>query len=192
MKCINCLEEIPDGSVFCNLCGAKQDENQIEAQIDQVNQKLDITEHSFSAHGRLDCKKWIKEFGFDEVCEAVDISLNQYLHFDSTEKPTEESVIVVFDKIPGICFNRKMAKQKPYAADALKMLAYAKKKFYLSDRQELEYKNHLERLLYLFSQKAKDYNAMYEDVFWKLKKATDKWEYLDELKELIEVWEVPD
>lgn len=30
---------------------------------------------------------------------------------------------------------------------------------------------------------------MFEDLFWKLKKANDKWGFIDEVKEIIEIWE---
>lgn len=195
MKCVNCLEEIPDNAVFCHLCGAKQvtdDIDNIENQIDIIEEKLDITGFSFNTKGCIECKQWIKEFGFNEVSEAVDISLKQYLKFDVNDKPIKESVDTVFDKIAGICAVRKMSKDKPYYGDMRKMVGYASKKFRLSDYQEREYKECINRLLYLFYNNAKDYTKMFGDLFWKLKNSDDKWEFIDEVKEIIEVWEVDD
>lgn len=189
MKCVNCFEEIPENAVFCHLCGVKQTTSDIEEQIDFIEDKLAITGCSFNEKGRIDCKQWIKEFGFNEVSEAVDISLKQYLKFDVNDNPIRETADMVFNKIAGICANRKMSKDKPYYADMCKMLGYANKKFYLSNRQEQEYKECIQRLLYLFYDKATDYSNMFEDLFWKLKKANDKWEFIDEVRELIELWE---
>ena len=135
---------------------------------------MEITNHSFSPKGRLNCQKWIDEFGFDEVAKAVDIALSQYLKFDNENNPIKHTVDIVFDKIPGICANRKIAREKPYMADTQKMVGYANKKFRLSEYQEKEYKEHIGRLLYLFNEKATDYSKAFEDFFWKLKKSNDK------------------
>ncbi len=189
MKCVSCSAEIPDDSDFCLKCGTKQDILNIDAQVDDLEEKLSVTNHSFSAKGRINCQKWIEEFGFDEVAKAINIALSQYLKFDDEHTPIKHTVDLVFAKIPGICANRKIAKEKPYMADTQKMVGYANKKFALSEYQEKEYKEHIGRLLYLFNKKASDYSKMFEDFFWKLKKSNDKWEFLEEMKELIEVWE---
>ena len=185
MKCKNCSAEIDDRALFCSMCGEKQAEDSIEMQIDAIERKLAVTKSVFSDKGRIDCTQWIKEFGIDEIFEAVEIAIKQYLRFDGDDNPIESSVDEVFSKIPGICANRKRAKEKPYIADSQKMLNYALKKFYLSERQEQEYKEHIERVLYLYS-KNSDYTERFEELFWKLKKANDKWDFLDLLSELAE------
>ena len=110
MKCISCSSEIPDASAFCLKCGTKQDMINLDEQIDTVEEKLSITNCSFSAKGRINCQKWIEEFGFDEVAKAVDIALSQYLKFDTEDTPVKHTVGLVFDKIPSICANRKIAR----------------------------------------------------------------------------------
>lgn len=183
MKCKNCLAQIEDNALFCYKCGTKQDIPSIDEQIESVEKKLEITNRVFSDKGRIDCTQWLKEFGFEEVCEAVEISIKQYLRFDSDNNPTETSVIEVFSKIPGICANRKISKEKPYIADSKKMFYYACKKIHLSDYQEREYKEYIERVLYLYS-KCEDYTEKFEELFWELKKASDKFDFLDLLKDI--------
>lgn len=185
MKCKKCFAEIDNSAIFCSMCGEKQDEQSIEEQINSIEKKLEVTNSIFSDKGRIDCAQWIKEFGIEEIFEAIEIAIKQYLRFDCDNNPTKSSVNEVFAKIPGICANRKRAKEKPYIADSQKMLNYALKKFYLSERQEQEYKEHIERVLYLYS-KNSDYTERFEELFWQLKKANDKWDFLDLLTELAE------
>ena len=182
---------MPDNALFCHICGSKQihNEGNMEEKIELIEKKLEITDRSFSEKGRINCKQWIIEFGFEEVMEAADISLKQYLKFDTDGKPIQNSANTVFDKISGICANRKMFKEKPYLLDAGKMLGYANKKFRITNYRSQELKEHIERILYLFYKKTINYNDRAEDLFWRLKKATDEWEFLNEVKELIEIWE---
>lgn len=185
MKCKNCSAEIDDSALFCAMCGEKQADDRIEMQINAIERKLAITQNVFSDKGRISCAQWIKEFGVEEVLESIEIAIKQYLRFDDNSKPVKSSVDEVFEKIPGICANRKRAKEKPYIADSQKMLNYALKKFYLSEQQKHEYKEYIERVLYLYS-KNSDYIEKFEELFWQLKKADDKWFFFDLLAELAE------
>jgi len=54
-----------------------------------------------SDHGRMRVKKWLKKFSIEEILDAMDISITAY--FDNDEESCEEA----FQKIPGICYNRK-------------------------------------------------------------------------------------
>jgi len=185
MNCWSCSAEIPQDSAFCLKCGAKQNAVNLEEQIDLIEEKLSITNYSFSPKGRIDCQQWINEFGFDEVYESIEIALKQYLQFDEDGKPSKHSVNVVFNKISGICANRKISREKPYMADTLRMLGYANKKYRLSESQEKDYKEHISRVLYLLFAKNDNYSDSYESFFWKMKASEDKWEFLDEMKNII-------
>ena len=185
MKCEKCFSELSNDAVFCQFCGAKQEnQNNIEAQIDAVEDKLNITECGFSDKGRIDCREWIREFGFEEVCLAVNIALKQYLKFDKDGKPIQSSVNEIFSKISGICHNRKIAQEKPYLSDALKIYNYANKKFSLSSNQGHECKNNIERILQIYS-KSDDYSDNFDELFWQLKKSDNKWVFLDLLNDII-------
>ncbi len=183
MLCRNCTSEIDNTAVICPFCKATQFTDDIETQIDCVERKLKITGHSFSDIGRFHCGEWIKEFGILEVCEAVEISLKQYLKFSNDGTPEQRRVDIVFKKIPGICANRKIAKEKPYMADVRKIFNYAARMFSLTETQEREYKKYIERVLYVYS-KQPNYDDNVEELFWKLKKSSDKWEFLEYLEEL--------
>lgn len=58
---------------------------------------IELTEY-----GQSVIKKNLKEFGFPEVCEAIDISIDKYL--DQSNPKTHE---IVIKRIGGICYNRK-------------------------------------------------------------------------------------
>lgn len=189
MKCCKCSIEIPESSAFCLKCGAKQSIIDIDELIDLIEEKLSATNCSFSAKGRLDCQKWINEFGFDEVCHAVEIAIPQYLRFDKDNNPIKETVSEVFNKIPGICANRKKVREKPYMANTLQMVGYANKKFRLSQWMEKDYKEHIERILYLMYKKEANYSDSYERFFWKMKNAEDKHDFLEEMSAIIKVLE---
>ncbi|MEG2164179.1 MAG: zinc ribbon domain-containing protein [Bacteroidales bacterium] len=185
IKCCKCSAEIPNGSVFCMKCGAKQSIVDIEELVTLVQEKLSITNYSFSDKGKLDCQKWINEFGFDAVCEAVEIAIQQYLKFDDENNPIKHTINEVFNKIPGICANKKRNKEKPYMADVLRMVGYANKKFRLYRSLENDYKEHIERILYLYYTQYSNYSDLYEDFFWKMKSSTDRENFLEEMQVII-------
>ena len=57
----------------------------------------------FTPTGRANIKKLIKEFGFGEVLEAFEIATERYM--DGS---------VAFDKLGGICYNRKVGRGADY------------------------------------------------------------------------------
>lgn len=83
MECVVCKKDIADGSMFCNFCGSKQTVQSVEMSLDEMLDKvqdlISITGYSFSETGILDCKKRIREFGFDILCESIETALSQYL-----------------------------------------------------------------------------------------------------------------
>lgn len=60
-----------------------------------------ITGWGLSKCGLSNMKKYINRFGFSEVQEAVDIAFSHY--YDGTDDSWE----LAFDKIGGICYNRR-------------------------------------------------------------------------------------
>jgi hypothetical protein len=67
--------------------------------------------------GQKDVKDWLKNFSFQEVIEAMDISAEQYLEFDTQGNCTSESFNIGFNKIAGIMRIRKNEQDKPSLKD---------------------------------------------------------------------------
>ena len=184
MRCSKCLSELPANALYCHICGTKQpDSEKISEQIDAIDELLAITGSKFSNLGRADCQEWIQEFGFEEVVAATNISVKQYLEFDKDDQPIRESVIQVFQKIPGICYNRKHAKNEPYLADISRFVNYAAKQFYFSDYRIKKLREIATRVFSLYY-RMDNYDAHKEDLFWRMRSASDKWEFYNELEEL--------
>lgn len=69
--------------------------------IESISHKL--TGFYFTDYSKRRIMKLIKRFGFDEVYEAADIAFSKYYKEDK-----ESTWDFAFDKIGGICYNRKM------------------------------------------------------------------------------------
>lgn len=65
-----------------------------------------ITPHKIKEAGLLKVKSYLKQFGLDEVLEAVDISARQYIQYDDG-MVTARSAGDFFSKIGGIASNRR-------------------------------------------------------------------------------------
>lgn len=61
--------------------------------------------------------KWVKRFGVNEVCKAMRVAADTYFKYGDQNKITHESVETAWSKVPGICYNDKRAKEKPYLRD---------------------------------------------------------------------------
>lgn len=59
------------------------------------------TDWDVTNSGKAEIRRWIKRFGFDEVIISCDIALDTY--YDGSVKGFDRA----FDKVAGICFNRK-------------------------------------------------------------------------------------
>ncbi len=66
-----------------------------------------ITPHKIKEAGLLKVKSYLKQFGLDEVLEAVDISARQYIQYDDDGVVTARSAGDFFSKIGGIASNRR-------------------------------------------------------------------------------------
>ena len=81
-------------------------EQEIEIEIDAVDACFQAnTEWEMSDKGRLRIRKLIREFGFNEVYTACEIAIDKYY------KGTSHSWQDAFNKIGGICYNRRKAAQ---------------------------------------------------------------------------------
>lgn len=78
---------------------------QIEKEVDFIEELFskEYPEYCFNEYGRKKIKEHIKRFGFNEVCEATEISLYKYDDWD-----------IAFKKIGGICYNRSIGRKADY------------------------------------------------------------------------------
>lgn len=187
MECIVCKKDIADGSVFCNFCGSKQEVADAELSTEQMLKKIQdiisITGYSFSETGLLECKKWIREFGFDILCESVETSLSQYLIKGKDGKYTEASVNEVFAKIGGIAKNKHTEITKPYISDVRRITNYAKKAFYINYYELNDLNADLNNILYfLFT--TKQYEGKVEDILALVRGSKDKYEFFEKIESL--------
>ena len=67
--------------------------------------------------GRAGAKRLVKKFGLAEVLEAIRIAGDAYLRYDPQGDPTPESVEHAWDKVGGICWNRRQDSTDPEAAN---------------------------------------------------------------------------
>lgn len=76
-------------------------ENDIAKNASDYIHKL--SGYSLTENGMRTIKKLIKQFSFQEVMDAIEISFNHY--YNGTEKSWDKA----FDKLGGICYNRRKA-----------------------------------------------------------------------------------
>lgn len=79
---------------------------EMELEVDSIDSVFARdTKWNCSEIGRMNIKKLIKRFSFSEVYEATEIAIERY--YKGNEKSWNEA----FDKIGGICFNRRKARE---------------------------------------------------------------------------------
>lgn len=187
MICVACKKEITDGSVFCNFCGLKQTANATELSLDEMLEKvqdlISITGYSFSETGILNCKKWIREFGFEILCESIETALTQYLVKGNDGKYTEASVDEVFSKIGGIAKNKHNAITKPYISDVRRITNYAKKAFYINYYELNDLSADLNNILYFFFT-SNQYDGKVDDILALVRGSKDKYEFFEKIEAL--------
>lgn len=187
--CISCGKEIDANSLFCNFCGAKQIVSAPiqtkDEQIAIIEEKLSITKSKFSDKGRILCSKWLDEFGLDLILESVSIAITQYLRFDNDGEPEPNSVTTVFNKIGGICRNKKIAAEKPYEAYTKKLMNYADKKWHIYYRDSVELEANITKLLYYYY-KIGDFENKSEDLFVLLKSTPERYDFIDKISQIVQ------
>ncbi len=92
-----------------------------------------ITSANFTVHGKETIRKEIRKFGFNDVYEATEISLNQY--YRENEK---ESIDKVFSYIGRICANRKYQRDNPIIKDVNYLAKVAKNNLRYTDDVRLK------------------------------------------------------
>ena len=86
--------------------------NQVEEEIDSIDSLFcNQTQWGMSELGRVNTRKLIKRFGYNDVYEACQIAIDQY--YDGTERSWQKA----FSKMGGICYNRKKAREEDAEQD---------------------------------------------------------------------------
>lgn len=81
-----------------------------DEQVEKIENLLqNATGYNFSDYGKQNCKRNIKEFGFEEVYESAKISIQQYFDINDVEKSSTK----VFDYIGKIANTRNRQKNNP-------------------------------------------------------------------------------
>lgn len=186
MKCQKCNKDLVDGSVFCNFCGAKQEKDAeltMKQMIANIQELVSITGFSYNEAGELTCEQWIKEFGYEIVCDSVKTALSQYLIKDNNGGYTKDSVDEVFSKIGGIIKNKHTAISKPYITDVRRITNYAGKAFRFNYYELQDLSTDLNNILYYFFT-SDQYGGKVEDILAMVRGSHDKYEFLEKIEEL--------
>ena len=106
-----------------------------EQQVDAIAERFDsFSGYNANENGRRKIKKWIKNFGLNEVYDCVEISCNQYLR--ATEgKNTHQSVEKAFSYIPRIAYTRKQLKEHPEKQDFMYIRGILKNRMYMNSAE---------------------------------------------------------
>lgn len=109
-----------------------------DEQVDKIEALFSQkTGYKFSKNGRERCKKNISEFGFEEVYESTNISINQY--YDETDK--ENSSAKIFEYIGRICNVRNKQKNDSNIAKINYLIKIAKNNFDISIQDNIKVRN---------------------------------------------------
>lgn len=68
-------------------------------------------------NGKKNIDKWLSTFSIEEITQAMDIAVAQYLELDNDGQVTGESWDTGFNKIPGICIVERQSKEQPDIKD---------------------------------------------------------------------------
>jgi hypothetical protein len=91
---------------------------------------------SLNENGKENVRKLIKKFGIPEVLESMKIAANYYIKISGGEA-IENSASIAFDKIGGICANRKTDKTNPEEAMFYYIRGIVRKRLYCNDMQAI-------------------------------------------------------
>jgi len=83
--------------------------------IDKISSYWENTASGWAINenGLKTIKKLLREYSYDEITTAMDISSEQYLKYDKDGNCTSDSWEIAFKKIIGICRTRRLTKDKP-------------------------------------------------------------------------------
>jgi len=92
-----------------------------------------VSPFSLTETGKSDIKKLVKKFGVIYILDAIDVSVDAYLKYNSDGKPTDESVGVCFSKLGGICFRRKFPEKVKNSKDAYYVRGILRNRVYVNE-----------------------------------------------------------
>ena len=106
-----------------------------EQQVDAIAERFDsFSGYNVNENGRRKIKKWIKDFGLNEIYDCIEISCDQYLM--ATEgKNTHQSVEKAFSYIPRIAYTRKQLKEHPEKQDFMYIRGILKNRMYMNSAE---------------------------------------------------------
>ena len=106
-----------------------------EQQVDAIAERFDsFSGYNVNENGRRKIKKWIKDFGLNEIYDCIEISCDQYLR--ATEgKNTHQSVEKAFSYIPRIAYTRKQLKEHPEKQDFMYIRGILKNRMYMNSAE---------------------------------------------------------
>lgn len=92
-------------------------EDAVSQLADILRERMIMPESiQLSESGRKLLRRWFKEFGFEEMCESIDIATDYYLKFNEEGDCTSESFEYGFKRIGGIAKRRRIEKENPELA----------------------------------------------------------------------------
>jgi hypothetical protein len=84
--------------------------------------------------GLKNLRSWIKKYPMDLLLEAIDISTQQYLKLDKSEKKyTTESWNKAFNYIPRICASKRKIENNPFMKDLYYIRGIVRNRMYCND-----------------------------------------------------------
>jgi hypothetical protein len=86
-----------------------------------------VQPYNLTEHGRTTLKQYIRKFGIDETMIAMKIATETYLQLDKQGIPTQDSVNEAWQKVGGICFNRKRDRESPHMSQIYRLLGIMEK-----------------------------------------------------------------
>lgn len=88
---------------------------------------------SVSDSGRAELRKLTRKYSVDEILESMRIAVDSYLEIDESGKSTPSSWDEAFEKIPGICYNRRMQTENPQVAQINYIRAILRRRHYVNE-----------------------------------------------------------
>lgn len=192
MECFKCGKNIDDDSLYCNYCGTKQEFTiglTTDEMIEKIQELISITGSVFNDSGIIQCKQWIKEFGFEILYDSISVSISQYLIKDENGKYAKDSVNEVFNKIGGIAKNKHTEITKPYVSDVRRITNYLKKVFYINYYEMNDLTADLNNLLYYFYT-SNQYDNKVEYILSLIRGSKEKNEFFDKIERLKSMYDI--
>ena len=109
-------------------CGMKEiDNNKNQKAVKYLEGSFGI---ELTEYAKTELFKIVSKFDFRDVLDSIDIAADQYLDAETSEN----NIRFAFDKIKGICKNKKTEKENPFLADCRHVSNIANKKYSYYDR----------------------------------------------------------